>query len=108
MVYFATRSKLSVLLVVVGVCSVSGYGLDKVYEKNFPSSMKNDVKSLITEIYAPGEAPAGMATAIKKGRDVVTFRVTDIPHNDLMNHNWIPNTVTCDYFPERNERDISR
>ena len=82
MVYFGTRSKISLLLVVVGVCSVSGYGLDKVYEKNFPSSMKNDVKSLITEIYAPGEAPAGMATAIKKGRDVVTFRATDIPHND--------------------------
>ena len=83
MVYFATRSKISVLLVVVGVCSVSGYGLDKVYEKNFPSSMKNDVKSLITEIYAPGEAPAGMATAIKKGRDVVTFKGTEIVSQTL-------------------------
>ena len=75
MVYVGTKSKISLLLVVIGVCSVSGYELDEKVEKNFPEDMKNYARALVTDIYQPGEGLGYMAKMIKKGRVVVTVNI---------------------------------
>merc|ERR1712038_109931 len=67
MVYVGTKSKISLLLVVIGVCSVSGYELDEKVERNFPEDMKNYARALVTDIYQPGEGLGYMAKMIKKG-----------------------------------------
>ena len=68
MVYLGTKFKIALLLVVIGVYSVNCLNLrEKGKAKNFPTSMKNDVKSFITDIYVPGKGLQSMANAIKKG-----------------------------------------
>ena len=57
MVYLGTKFKIALLLVVIGVYSVNCLNLrEKGKAKNFPTSMKNDVKSFITDIYVPGDS----------------------------------------------------
>ena len=75
MVYVGTKSKISLLLFVIVVCSVSGYELDEKVEKNFPEDMKSYARALVTDIYQPGEGLGYMAKMIKKGRVVVTVNI---------------------------------
>ena len=81
MVYVGTKSKISLLLVVIGVCSVSGYELDEKVERNFPEDMKNYARALVTDIYQPGEGLGYMAKMIKKGRVVVTVNIRTKKHH---------------------------
>merc|ERR1711894_17027 len=68
MVYLGTKLKITLLLVVIGGYSVNCLSLREVGNaKNFPTNMKIDAKSLVTDIYVPGKGLGTMANAIKKG-----------------------------------------
>ena len=68
MVNLGTKMKITLLLVVIGVYSVNCLNLREVgSSRNFPTNMKNDAKSFITNTYVPGKGLQTMANAIKKG-----------------------------------------
>ena len=59
------------LFVVIGVYSVNCLNLQEVgTSKNFPSNMKNDAKSFVTDIYVAGTGHGTMARDIKNKMNI--------------------------------------
>ena len=56
MIRLGTKLKIALLLVVIGVYSVNCLNLQEVDAQNFPTNMKQDVISFITDIYVPGDS----------------------------------------------------
>ena len=110
MVYLGTKIKITLLLVLIGVYSVNCLNLrEKGKSKNFPTNMKNDAKSFITDIYVPGKGLQSMANAIKKGmnekypdedwhvivgRDIVYSSEVDEDYRRY----WLEIPFTLDFF----------